>query len=122
MGLTVRPRDGYMGELATALREALADATVFPDPELGWGSDDFVRARLQTHASEVVLTRRILQWDPVVRAAAGRNDCAAAYFASHLPSEMLPRLASARDKVEQRFKTGDGMIRAEYVIAVASNE
>ncbi len=122
VGLTVWPRDGYMGELTTTLREALADETLFPDPELGWGNEDFVRARLQAHASDVVLTRRILQWDPVVRAAAGRNDCAAAYFASQLPSEMLPRLVSARDQVEQRFKTGDGMIRAEYLIAVASNE
>ena len=96
--------------------------TLFPEPELGWGNEELVRARLQAHASDIVITRETLQWDPAARAAAGRNDCAAAYFASHVPSEMLPRLVIARDHVERRFKTSDGLIRAEYLIAAASND
>ncbi len=121
VGLTAWPDDGYMGQLAAALREALVDETLFPDPDLGWGDEELVRKRLQVQASKVVITRKTLRWDPAVRAAAGRNDCAATYFASHVPSEMLPQLGNARDRVEQRFKISDGLIRADYLIATAAN-
>lgn len=121
VGLTAWPDDGYMGQLAAALRETLDDESLFPDPELGWGDEEVVRARLQEHARKAVITRKTLRWDPAVRAAAGRNDCAAAYFASHLPDETLPQLGVVRDRVEQRFKTSDGLIQADYLIATATN-
>jgi len=69
----------------------------------------------------VAIARKTLRWDPAVRAAAGKDDCAASYFASHVPSEMLPQLGIARDLVERRFNTSDGLIRADYLIAPASN-
>jgi hypothetical protein len=34
---------------------------------------------------------------------------------------MLPQLGIARDRVERRFNTSDGLIRADYLIATASN-
>jgi len=122
VGLTSWPDDGYMGQLTAALRETLVDESLFPDPELGWGNEKLIRARLQAHARKVVITRKTLRWDPAVRAAAGRNDCAATYFASHVPNEMLPQLGNARDRVEQQFKTSDGLLRADYLIATAANE
>ncbi len=94
VGLTAWPDDGYMGRLTAALREALVDESLFPDPELGWGDEELMRARLQAHARKVVITRRTLRWDPAARAAAGRNDCAATYFASHVPNDMLPQLGT----------------------------
>ncbi len=121
VGITVWPDNGYMGQLSAALREALSDETLFPDPDLGWGDGKLARTRLQSHSSEVAIARKTLRWDPAVRAAAGKNDCAASYFASHVPSEMLPQLGIARDRVERRFKTSDGLIRADYLIATASN-
>ncbi len=94
VGLTAWPDDGYMGQLTAALREALVDESLFPDSELGWGDEELMRARLQAHARKVVITRKTLRWDPAVRAAAGRNDCAATYFASHVPNDMLPQLGT----------------------------
>ena len=122
VGLTAWPDDGYMGQLTAALREALVDESLFPDPELGWGDEKLVRARLQAHARKVVITRKTLRWDPAVRAAAGRSDCAATYFASRVPDDMLPQLGKVRDRVEQRFRSSDGLIRADYLIATAAGD
>ncbi len=121
VGVTVWPDDGYMGQLSAALREALSDESLFPDPDLGWGDEKLVRTRLESHSSDVAIARKTLRWDPAVRGAAGEDDCAAGYFASHVPSEMLPQLGIARDRVERRFKTSNGLIRADYLIATASN-
>ena len=119
VGLTAWPYGSYMAELAAALREAVGDNAVFPEPELGWGDEELTRARLQRHAAEVTITRLSLAWDPVLRGSAGKSDCAAAYFASRVPAESLPRLVEAREAVERRLRTADGRINAEYLLAVA---
>ena len=110
-----------MHELTAALRDAVAGEAVFPEPELGWGDEEIVRSRLRPHAADVRLTRRSLEWNPAIRAAAGPSDCAAAYFSSRLPAATRTRLVAARDAVERRFKTADGNIRAEYLVVSATN-
>lgn len=118
VGLTAWPQDSYMGELAVAIRDAVGDA-VYPDPETGWGDEEVVRARLHRHAETVTVTRRALAWDPAVRASAGTADFAAGYFASRLSAESIPNVVAVRDAVDARFRTENGLIRAEYVVAVA---
>ena len=113
VGLTAWPRGSYMSELTAALRVVVGRETVFPEPELGWGDEEIVRARLRPHAADITITGRPLEWDPTVRAAAGPSDCAAAYFASRLSDAALTRLAHARDAVQQRFRTSDGHIHAD---------
>ena len=120
VGVTAWPDDGYMGQLSATLRQVLTDESVFPDPELGWGDENVMRARLQRHANNVVIARETLEWDPAVRAAAGAADCAATYFRTHVPDEMMRKLGAARERVEQRFKSSDGLIRADYLVAKAS--
>lgn len=36
---------------------------------------------------------------------------------THVPNDMLSQFGNTCDRVEQRFKTSDGLIRADYLIA-----
>ena len=119
VGLTAWPADAYMARLTTALRQVVGDECEFPDRDHGWGDVEVVEVRLRRHAARVDLTRRSLAWDPGVRAAAGRGDCAAAFFAGRLAPETLAEVVRARDAVEQRFRRSDGWIQADYLLAVA---
>ena len=118
VGLTAWPHGSYMGALAVAIRDAVGDA-VYPDPDLGWGDEEVVRARLHRHAETVTVTRRALEWDPAVRGSAGSADFAAAYFVARLSAQSIPKLVETRDAVDRRFRAEDGLIRAEYVVGLA---
>lgn len=119
VGLTGWPQGSYMAELTAALREAVADEAVFPDPELGWGDEEIVRSRLEPHALDIRTARQSLVWDPAVRGAAGRADCALAYVSSRLSPATLAELVGAREAVDWRFRRSDGRIHAEYLLVTA---
>lgn len=119
VGLTAWSSGSYMVELVSALRETVADEMVFPERNLGWGDEAVVRERLGRYAADLAVSRESLAWDPAVRAAAGSADCAAAYFAGRLSSAKLVELGGIRASVEQRFKTSDGLIRADYLSVTA---
>jgi len=119
VGLTALPTGSYMAELAHAIRGALSDENVFADPERAWGSEEVVCSRLEPHASTVDVHRATLDWDPAVRSAAGRADCAGSYFAARVPEETLARIVDARMAVESRFAARSGRLLVEYMVVTA---
>ena len=118
VALTAWPPDSFMGQLRSAADAALPDDVDLADPELEWGVEPIARRRLERFAA-VRCDRRSLEIDPAQRGAAGTRDCAAAYLSSLADEDALATLAGARARLGERFGTGDGRVRADYLLLVA---
>lgn len=119
VGLTAWTPDGLVGESTELARRSVPAARPFPDLDLGWGVAETAREHVARHGEIVLCERRAVVWDPALRAAAGPNDCAAAFMRTRLGEEELERLAEKRRAVVGRHTGADGVVRAKYLLLVA---